>query len=255
MYKIKLSSIVVFTLICLVSAKFLAQKPDFITPCKQADPNYKQCVVTNFQAFFGEFKDGVPGLKSVGPIDPFRIKRISLAEDASRIVSINIDFTNVELHGLRNTIINDADFELTKLVNKMTMTVPELIMTSDYVMKGRILALSLNGNGKAQTKLENLKLNVIYKMKLREENRHKFTDLDKLRVEVVDLGRLQSNWENLFNGQRDLEESANALFNDNWKELFEALKPSFTLTVQKVLEDRFRKLFAYIPADYYFEDL
>lgn len=92
-------------------------------------------------------------------------------------------------------------------------------------------------------------------MKLREENGHKFTDLDKLRVEVADLGRLQSNWENLFNGQRDLEESANALFNDNWKELFEALKPSFTLTVQKVLEDRFRKLLAYIPADYYFEDL
>ncbi|XP_061395587.1 circadian clock-controlled protein daywake-like [Musca vetustissima] len=256
MYGRKHSYIFVTTLIGLVAAsKFLEEKPDFITPCKSANSDFKQCVVKNFQAFFVEFKDGVPGLKSVGPVDPFHIKRISLTENTSSIISINIGFTKVELRGLRNTIVDDADFDQTKLVTKMTLSVPELIMTSDYQMKGRILALALDGSGKAENKFKNLKFNLICKLKLREENGFKFTDLDKLRVEVADVGLYQSHWENLFNGQKDLEDSANAVFNDNWKELFTAFRPSFTATVQKVLEDRFKKIFAYIPASYYFGDL
>ncbi|XP_073819946.1 protein takeout-like [Musca autumnalis] len=253
MFRIKITGVFIISLVSVVVAsKFLAQKPDFITACKSAD---RQCLINNFQAFFVEFKDGVPGLKSVGTIDPFRIKRISLKENGNNILSLNVDFTNVVLHGLRNAIINDVDFDPTKLVNKFTLTVPELMMTSDYVMNGRIFALSLNGNGKAQHKLENIKFNIICKLKLREENGFKFTDLDKLRVNVADVSLFQSHWENLFNGQRDLEDSANALFNDNWKELFTVIRPSFSLAVEKVLSDRFRKIFAYIPGSYYFADI
>ncbi|XP_058982658.1 uncharacterized protein LOC131804191 [Musca domestica] len=102
--------------------------------------------------------------------------------------------------------------------------------------------------------LENLLINVICKLKRRDEDGMKFTDIQKVRLDI-EVGGFHIDLENLFNGQKDLEQTANNLFNDSWKELFEALRPSITATIQTVLEDRYKKLFAYIPATYFIEDL
>ncbi|XP_061393313.1 protein takeout-like, partial [Musca vetustissima] len=196
----------------------------------------------------------VPGLKNFGTIDPLHVKRVVVAEDGNSPVSINLALSNIEVLGFSNTKVLEASFDQTKYITKLKFVVPDIKILSDYEGKGRVLTLPLNGNGKAQMDIKNLTANVICKLKRRDEYGMKFTDIQKVRMDI-DVGGFHINLENLFNGQEVLEQTANNLFNDNWKELFEALRPSITATIQTVLEDRYKKLFAYIPATYFIEDL
>ncbi|XP_075169603.1 uncharacterized protein LOC142241692 [Haematobia irritans] len=98
-------------------------------------------------------------------------------------------------------------------------------------------------------------MDIAIRTKIRREHDHLFTDVEKLRVDVREIGGFQMHLDNIFNGQQVLEESANALINNNWRELYEVLKPSITATVQTIMSDRFKKIFAFVPATYFIEDL
>uniref|UniRef100_A0A1I8N7S0 Hemolymph juvenile hormone binding protein (JHBP) n=1 Tax=Musca domestica TaxID=7370 RepID=A0A1I8N7S0_MUSDO len=237
----------------LVAEKYLTKKPDFINPCKQTDPSFSQCFAKSFQAIYSEYKDGIPGLKNFGSIDPLSVKRVKIAEDGNGPVAINIEFNNMDVIGFSKTTIKDARFDQSKLTIKIKIYVPKIIIKSDYSMKGRILTLPLNGNGKSHLEMENMELDTICKLKRREEDGVKFADVDKVLMNIKVSG-FHVQLDNLFNGQEVLEQTANNLFNDNWSELFEALRPSITETIRSVTEDRFKKVFAFLPVKYFIED-
>ncbi|XP_013117221.2 protein takeout [Stomoxys calcitrans] len=235
--------------------KYLAEKPDFLTPCKQTDPGFNRCFAKNFQSSFTNWNDGLPGLKSLGSFDPLHVKSVTIAEDGSGPVSINIGLTNLVLTGLKHTTVDDASFNPTKLITKVKFTVPKVQIDADYKVKGRVLTLPLDGNGKAKIVIEKLKMEVAVRLKLRKEDGALFTDVEKTRLEIHEVGGFQLRLDNLFNGQKVLEETATSLFNDNWRDLYEVMKPSISATVQTVMNDRFSKIFHYVPVTYYISDI
>ncbi|XP_075158067.1 uncharacterized protein LOC142231337 [Haematobia irritans] len=246
---------IVVTLTTAVGDKYLAEKPDFFTPCKLQDPAFNRCFAKNFEAPFSYWNDGLPGLKTLGPLDPFYIKRVAIAEDGNGPAAINIGLTNLEMTGLKHTVIEDASFNPAKSVTKVQVYVPKVNINADYSVKGRVLTLPLDGNGKARIVIKKLKIDVAIRLKGRKEDGFFFTDIDKIRMDINDVGGFQLDLDNLFNGQKVLEETANRLFNDNWRDLYEVMKPSISATVEKILDDRFRKIFSYVPANYFIENI
>uniref|UniRef100_A0A1I8MSL5 Hemolymph juvenile hormone binding protein (JHBP) n=1 Tax=Musca domestica TaxID=7370 RepID=A0A1I8MSL5_MUSDO len=235
--------------------KYLAQKPDFLKPCKLTDSGFDQCLAKGYQIIFSEYKNGIPGLKGLGSIDPLHVKRITINEKGNNAISLNIVLSNVLLEGLRNTQVNEANFDKSKYMTKAKYTLPDTTLKFDYEVEGRILSLPMNGKGKGEMKIQNLKIDVDLKFKLREEDGFKFTDVEKARVLINDVGGFHFNLENLFNGQKDLENSANELLNTSWMEIFQTLRPSIRTTIQTILEDRFKRVFGHIPGTYFIEDL
>lgn len=81
-----------------------------------------------------------------------------------------------------------------------------------------------------------------------------FINVTAIKTEIVRIDKVRVHLSNLFAGNRELERSANDLFNDNWRVLFDVLRPVLTQTFDMVLLDRFTKIFNFVPAKYLFAD-
>ncbi|XP_037824488.1 uncharacterized protein LOC119612713 [Lucilia sericata] len=93
------------------------------------------------------------------------------------------------------------------------------------------------------------------KVKLRDDYDYTFTDIEKLHLEIADVGGLRVRFDNLFNGQKSLEDSINAVFNENWREFYQIERPALTKSVQEIMRDRLSKVFSYVPGNYFIADL
>ncbi|TMW41292.1 hypothetical protein DOY81_013628 [Sarcophaga bullata] len=92
------------------------------------------------------------------------------------------------------------------------------------------------------------------KTRLYEKGGFTFYNVTSTHVDFK-LEGLKSYFSNLFNGQKQLEDSTNKFFNDNWRMLTDALYTVITQTIQDILLDVLRKIFHYIPANFFVTDI
>ncbi|XP_061397266.1 circadian clock-controlled protein daywake-like [Musca vetustissima] len=197
---------------------------------------------------------GVPGLKSIGSLDPLLVKRITIQHNQSPLV-VDATLSDIAITGLGNAQVQDTQLDLGKLVSSATIFVPKFTMNSDYNAKGQILGLPLNSNGKLTLSAEKFAVHITMKLKLRDEGGFTFTDIEKLHLDITSIGGFTVYMGNLFNGQKELEDSANALFNENWRELYQILNPAIRQSVETVMLDRIGKVYAFVPANFLVADI
>lgn len=92
-------------------------------------------------------------------------------------------------------------------------------------------------------------------LKLRDEHGYTFSDIDKLHLEITEVGGFRVHFNNLFNGQKVLEDSTNTVFNENWRDFYEILRPAITQAVQAIMKDRLTKAYGYVPANYFIANI
>ncbi|EDX14626.1 GD21324 [Drosophila simulans] len=151
----KFLSIVAVLLSAVEGARYLAEKPDFLVPCIVGDPNFNVCLTKNFQSFFRQWKDGIPGYNAVGSFDPLYIKRVKFTQDASRSIAINADLKEVYVAGAGQALVMESSWDPNHYVAKTLISVPKLRFNFDYKVKGHVVALNLNGHGKGYFEAEN----------------------------------------------------------------------------------------------------
>jgi len=72
------------------------------------DPSLNACLTTNFQTFFRQWKDGIPGNNAVGSFDPLYIKRVKFAQDANRAIALNADLKEVYVAGAGQAVVKES---------------------------------------------------------------------------------------------------------------------------------------------------
>ncbi|XP_073841156.1 protein takeout-like [Musca autumnalis] len=233
-------------------AKILTEKPAFLEICKRTDNGFGQCWAKNLEKMFHEWKAGIPGLKSIGSLDPLHVKRAKITQGAQGgAISINMELANAALSGLGGTIVEDAGSNGNNLDLKLRVTVPYFKLTGDYTMNGNILSLVLNSQGKALMTFENAIFTFNIHLKLHKNGENTFAVIDKLHLVWEDNGGMQFHLDNLFGGDKALEDSAHSLLNDNWRAIFEVLRPALSQTVQFVVKEILSKILAIIPTKHY----
>jgi len=242
------------SLATIVSANYLKEKPAFLESCYLKDPNFRSCYANEFQSVFREWKNGIPGSKAIGKLDPIHVKRVKLSQSGGGSVNLHADMTNVVIKGASKVVVQDASLSK-DITAKMRVLIPKLRFESDYKLDGRVLALVLNGHGKMHFEAENLLMTITVSNKLRDQDGLVFCDVEDVKVDVKDIKNFHIYMENLFNGQKSLEESINALVNQNWRDYFEVMRDPIQQTIQTVLVDRFRKIFKYVPSTYFVADI
>lgn len=71
----------------------------------------------------------------------------------------------------------------------------------------------------------------------------------------MDIGDFNVKFDNLFNGQKELEDSVNDVFNQNWRILFNNVRPNIEGAIRAIMKDRLQKVFNYVPTNYFIEDI
>ncbi|XP_026839831.1 circadian clock-controlled protein [Drosophila erecta] len=235
-------------------ARYLAEQPDFLTSCVVGDANFNVCLTKNFQSFFRQWKDGIPGYNAVGSFDPLYIKRVKFAQDASRSIAINADLKEVYVAGAGQALVLESSWDPNHYVAKVLISVPKLRFNFDYKVKGHVVALNLNGHGKGYFESENALIFLELAVKPVATSDGSFADVQSVKVSFREIQQFRIQLENLFGGNKDLEDTAHTLFNENWRAFYEVLRPAVEQTVGGVLLDRFKKTFAYVPATYLIKD-
>ncbi|XP_061391162.1 protein takeout-like [Musca vetustissima] len=235
-------------------AKLLSEDPQFLTICKRSDPAFGKCFAQNLETAFHEWKSGVPGLKSIRSLDPLNFKRVTIRQgNQAGPISINMELLNAALTGIGGTIIEDVGSNGKNMDIKLKITVPSFKLTGDYTLKGNILSLALNSQGKTLMTFEKAVLLLHMQMKLRERDGYEFAEVDKFHLDWIDNGDIHFQFDNLFNGDKSLEDGAHALLNANSRTIFDVLQPALTQTNQILVKDIVTKIFAYVPSKYLLE--
>ncbi|XP_075161134.1 juvenile hormone binding protein 6 isoform X1 [Haematobia irritans] len=234
--------------------KFLTDPPDYIKTCKIAEKNFVNCSTESIQKLFDKLNTGIPGLDSIKSFDPFLLNRIKITQGNSNAINLKVELANVKIEGFGHTNVLESIVYPKDYSWKTTFMLPVMKLKGDYSLFGRILLIPLNGKGEVFLDAENMTVVMRTKTKLYSKGGFTFYNVTNTDVDFT-LDGLRSYFSNLFNGQKQLEDSTNKFFNDNWRMLTDALYTVITQTIEDILLDVLRKIFHYIPANFFVEDI
>lgn len=163
-------------------------------------------------------------------------------------------------------------FETKPLGVMVKLDLSKLSVNGDYDISGHILTFPVGGKGKATITVgmqkllndyEDFEISCLFSplfsdkavarvgmlFKLREDRGMTFTTLDNLRLDLQEVKGVYLNLEDADASQE------NAILNSYGDAIFEILRPTLNEALSKLFNDRWKKILAYVPADYIFADL
>ncbi|KAJ9593918.1 hypothetical protein L9F63_014632 [Diploptera punctata] len=245
-----MSSTLCFALLALCATTLIdtAKLPETFERCSRKDPNLNECLKSAVQKAIKELKPGLPSLHML-PIDPLDITKIEMQEGKGRPVNMKLILSNAKTFGLGDVVIHEVRADLNNRVLEANGLLPHAVIESDYEMDGQFLVLPIKGKGKNLLNFTELTAEIKMKaeeMKKDGENYWNFTTFD---VIIKDLEKFEVNFENLFNGDKELGDNTNKVLNENWKTFWEELKPTFEETFGKIFLQISNQLFSRVPVN------
>lgn len=118
--------------------------------CHRNDPNLKECLRTAIESIRLNLTDGIPELL-IPPCEPLKIPEINIKQNAGAI-RIESQYSDMVMSGLSNFTLRDISVDVPKNRLQADLWFPELEMTSNYLIHGKLLLMPITGNGKAYGK-------------------------------------------------------------------------------------------------------
>uniref|UniRef100_A0A0U4MTW2 Putative odorant-binding protein n=1 Tax=Reticulitermes speratus TaxID=60591 RepID=A0A0U4MTW2_9NEOP len=235
--------------VTLDSASIKAAKlPATLTLCKRNDPNINACLQTSIEQAIRELKPGLPALHLL-PVDPLDVTKITIEHGAGRPVSLNLEFNNVKSAGLSQSEVKTVRIDLDKRILEADAFVPKTVMEADYVMDGRFLVLPVKGNGKCKFDFTGMNATVKIEAEPQTKSGKVYWNVVNLEIDIKSMENFRVKFDNLFNGDKALGDSTNKVLNDNWKQFWEELKPSFEETFAAVFLQLAKAVFSRVPEE------
>ncbi|XP_036213712.2 circadian clock-controlled protein daywake [Bactrocera oleae] len=240
----------------VTSVEFYSEKPAFLPSCRISEPGFTKCSTNTVQKLIDQLVIGIPEVvEEFGPFDPMRVQDIYFKQDNSEVATVHANLSDVIVKGFSKTVIKESRVSQKDYSWITRIFLPKMRLDANYKMEGRILLIPLRGSGKMFIEIENLDIKLYTKTQLYEKGGFTFDNVTAVRVDL-NMTRLRTNFENIFNGQsKEVERSTNEFFNENWRDFYEALKPIINETVETILYDVMHKVFELIPANFFVEDI
>ncbi|SPP80563.1 uncharacterized protein LOC117582845 [Drosophila guanche] len=237
-------------------AAFYTEKPSYIESCRIYEPAFTNCSTRSIQRFMNQVIKGIPEIEeSFGPIDPMKQDQLVFQQDNSDVATISANLTDMLIRGFGKMVIKESRVSKTDFSWLTKIYLPTMRLDCKYQMIGRILLVPLRGGGDMFLEIDDLNILMSTKTSLYEKGGYTFYNITSTRVKL-DVGKVKTHMEDLFNGHsKEVERGANQFFNDNWRDLFEALRPLVDETVERTMLKLLQNMFSLIPANFFVEDI
>ncbi|XP_013117179.2 circadian clock-controlled protein daywake [Stomoxys calcitrans] len=249
--KIKILVLLVINVTIFLSI-FPVQANDPWTPCKLFDPGNGQCLRDLLQNILITGTTEVHGMQR-NSLDPYKAKKARIAAD-SPIMKLNMDFMKVTVTGLSQSKIvdvvanNEDKFDL-------SMKVSRVHVNGIYAMEGRVLVLNLSGKGEFDVDFANVDVHLTLTTKLVRRDNKPYFEVQRVKSKLKHLGDLNAKFGNLFADNQALTDSANTVFNQNWRELIEVMRPVIEESMNSAIVIQANKILGKFPASQMFSDI
>uniref|UniRef100_A0A2H1V9K3 SFRICE_016317 n=1 Tax=Spodoptera frugiperda TaxID=7108 RepID=A0A2H1V9K3_SPOFR len=212
--------------------------PDYIKIC----PGLKSdCLKKTVQETLPLFVKGIPEL-GVESIDPLRTEEIILVLPGG----FKVEFRNGTSTGLRKCTIDSVEYQNAEANMKMHC---DLSVKGKYKASGRILIVSINGNGDAKIKIKNVALEA--KIKFHDVTRDGvvYHEVKNLIINQNFGDKVTFGLTNLFEGNPQLSEAVLQFLNQNWRQVSEEFGKPLVDKVVDIVTGIVKKFFEKVPKE------
>ncbi|KAL4705870.1 hypothetical protein ACJJTC_019305 [Scirpophaga incertulas] len=225
--------------------------PESFRRCRQQDLKLNDCLRQAVPDALRKMREGVPSL-SVPRMEPLHVASINIDSGAGPVV-ITQDYKNIKLHGLTDSVLTTYKADLKSYRLRTDSLTPKMEFIADYVMKGRILVLPIQGKGVANITM----LNLVVKHDLIGEpvtrDGQTYMHIRDYRVKFIPK-KVLLHFSNLFNGDKRLGDQMNLFLNQNSDLVFNELKESYERSLSSVFQDVTNKIFDKVPMNRIFPE-
>jgi len=233
---------------------------DDLLACSNANPdNFDGCLRDIMEELRGQMPVGFPEL-GLGPSDPMTIKNLKFLSKPGfgNTVTINADFSNVEVRGLSNFITEDIHADLVDRTLKIKIRVPVITIKGQYNATGRVLVLELDGAGDFNAVLKDATGEGFGRIVQRKKNRKNNNQTLSVKDTNIDfeIPGVEVELFNLFDNQYPaLATQANNFINEHSQAIIAGVKPQIKHEVTRLFQKVMAKAFSRLPVEEYLEQL
>ncbi|XP_023176516.1 circadian clock-controlled protein [Drosophila hydei] len=238
------------------SLKYYTEKPPYIESCRIKEPDFTNCSTHSIQGFLNEVIKGIPEIEeSFGPIDPMKQDQLTFTQADSDVASISANLTDLVIRGFGKMIVKESKVNIKDFSWQDKIYLPRMRLDGKYKMVGSVLIIPLHGSGNIFIEIDDLDILLKAKTRLYEKGGYTFYNVTDVSVKVK-VGHVRTYLDNLFNGHsKEVEQTTNQFFNDNWRDFFETFRPLIVGTLERTMLDLLRKMFSVMPANFFVEDI
>ncbi|XP_013110638.1 protein takeout [Stomoxys calcitrans] len=227
-----MQSFLTLTLLGILAVS-VAELPADIEKCKNGDGAcLKKSIQTAIEKYYGGSRE-----INLLSFDPLHVKKMVLKRNPASPVNVDITFTDFDMLGLKDLKIISVEGLQADLSGRNVFVgkVPEMRLKGQYKVEGRVLVLPVVGDGPCDLMMKNAEFKLSYDLKKVEKNGKIFAKLEHVKLEFVP-GNIHFQFDNLFNGDKQLGDNMNVFINENWHDIWSEIGPTFTEAVGLVLE-------------------
>lgn len=218
--------------------------PSDFTRCRQRDSKLNDCLKNAVPDALRRMKEGIPSL-AVPALEPLLVSGMNIDAGVGP-VTITQNYRAIKLHGLTDSVITTYKADLKHYRLKTESITPKMEFIADYVMKGRILVLPIQGKGVANITMVNLVVkHDIFGEPIKRDG-EVYMHVKEYKVKFIPE-KVSLYFSNLFNGDKRLGDQMNLFLNENSELVFNELKESYEKSLSSVFQDVTNKIFDKVP--------
>ncbi|XP_030751904.1 protein takeout-like [Sitophilus oryzae] len=238
-----------FVVGCLLSSSVAQKKfnskhlPNYISACRVGS-DLSDCIVKHARASIPQLSKGDPAFGSPS-LNPWVLEKIELNPSSQ----LKLLFTDCKIYGLNNAILKDAKIDFDKKHIDLVVYIEQIKLDSHYNMDGQLLVLPIKGDGKTNLEFGDCTFNYSFDYDLitRKDGKQYITNI---RPDIsFKINKAHFNFENLFNGNKQLGDNINNVLNDNPQDAVTELGPAFSNVINLAATTIIRAYLMVVPFD------
>jgi len=253
-------SLILAVVLCpaaIIGQKSIDLAEQLLECSKDDSKTFDACLRDIMEELRKQMPEGFPEL-GLGPSDPMEIKNLKFLTKPGfgDAVTVNADFSNVEVRGLSNFITEDIHADLEARTLKIKMSVPVINIKGTYNATGRVLVLELDGAGDFNAVLKDATGEGFGRI-VERKRKNGETALSVKDTNIdFEIPGVEVKLFNLFGGQYPaLANQANNFINDHSQAIINGVKPQIKHEVTKLFQKVMAKAFSRLPVKEFLDRL
>lgn len=232
---------IVFALFCQFA--FAGKFGDSLKQCNADDKAaLDSCLFKIVEDLRPFMPTGIPEI-NVPVLDPMFINSINLIQG-----DFKSTFSQIQVRGLSKFVTKGVSADADNMTLKLRLQIPELRITGQYKLTGRLFVMNLEGTGTFWNILNDVNVEANSNLVLKGSAPNQFLQVSTQKLDLT-VGKMRMRLNNLFNGDPILGETVNNFLNENSQEVFNEVKPEVAKQVGELVIKVMNDALGALPAD------
>nr|XP_013113143.1 unnamed protein product [Stomoxys calcitrans] len=223
--------------------------PDDPKPCKYGDT---ECIANLINYILSEKYEGDESI-NLKSIDPLPLETVHIQQGEESAVNIDMVLTNNSVQGWRTARavqVKGFGKDMTKK-NRLVFHAKALSLVGDYSINGKILILPIKGSGLSNITLVDVTLQMDFVGTPVEKDGATYMTIKDMMLDG-EPSKIIYKVDNLFNGDKVLGDNMNLFLNENWKDIYNEVRPALARGFSVIYGAVINEVFTKFPYDKFF---